>query len=556
MEEIKKILETLRNQMDEVWEEYNTKLETTLASLKASLNNIPKPPAVPFDLDQAASLLSNLSQPAAAAPSSMEGDPVPPLQESLHRIDSGKTQVEILDVFLEEASKQAGRVALFIYKGEQVMGWKGMGFTRMGSDDARVKSIALPLSEGNPLHGVFQSKHSHLYQPLVEDMICKGIEGPSPDKIFLVPMIIRDKVSAALYADEVKGATPLHPDALEILTWAASLAVNLLGQRQLVPCPTLTPGTVKIEGTRPTPSIPAAAPPPLVPSAPPSQVPTSERTQKIDVTAMQELEALRRETLKKPAPHVEPKPVPEPPRVEPPPPPRVETMPTAPKPPAYEMEYAPEPSMDATAISAPEEYSAPEAPPVTEWAQVESEPEPAPPPPPAPAPAFIPEPPRAPAPRSATTTFIPQPPTPFAPVIPIPKPAAATAPMPKLEEESPKKSVEVKPPPGFKKDRPGFGFESFQPQPGMSVEESRRHDEARRFARLLVSEIKLYNEPKVEEGRRNKSIYSLLKEDIDRSKQIYEERIAADIRSKSDFFRQALVSILANGDASALGTDS
>lgn len=553
MEEIKKILETLKNQMDEVWEEYNTKLETTLASLKASLNNIPKPPAVPFDLDQAASLLSNLSQPAAAAPSSAEGDLVRPLKESLHRIDSGKTQVEILDMFLEEASKQAGRVALFIYKGEQVMGWKGMGFTRMGSDDTRVKTIALPLSEGNPLHAVFQSKHSYLYQPLVEDMICRGIEGPRPDRIFLVPMIIRDKVSAALYADEVKGATPLHPDALEILTWAASLAVNLLGQRQLVPCPTLTPGAIKIEGTRPTPSAPSAAPPPPVPSAPPAAPPTSERTQKIDVTAMQELEALRRETLKRPVPHLEPRPVPEPP-----PPPKVETMPTAPEPPAYEMDYAPEPAVEATAISAPEPYSAAEAPPVTEWAQVEPEPEPepAPPPPPPPVPAFKPGPPQAAAPRPATTTFIPQPPTPFAPMIPPPKPTAATAPMPKLEEELPKKSVEVKPPPGFKKDRPGFGFESFQPQPGLSVEESRRHDEARRFARLLVSEIKLYNEPKVEEGRKNKSIYSLLREDVDRSKQIYEERIAADIRSKSDYFRQALVSILANGDASALGIDS
>jgi len=551
MEEIKKILETLKNQMDEVWEEYNTRLETTLASLKASLISLPKPPAIPFDLDQAASLLSKISRPAAAAPAGVEGDPVRSLKESLHRIDSGKTQVEILDMFLEEASKQAGRVALFIYKGEQVMGWKGMGFTRLGSDDARIKSIALPLSEGNPLHTVFQSKHSHLYQPLVEDMICKGFEGPRPDRIFLVPMIIRDKVSAALYADEIKGTTPLYPDALEILTWAASLAVNLLGQRQLVPCPTLTPGAVRIEGTRPAPPSPAAAP---SPSAPPTSVPVSERTQKIDLAAMQELEALRRETLKRPVAHAEPKPAPEPPRIEPPPP-KAERMPAAPKPPSFEMEYAPQPAMEATAVSAPDVYAVPEAPPATEWAHTEPEPGSAPPPPPAPSRSTFASGTPSMPPRPATTTFIP-PPTPFAAVPPPPKPAAETAPMPKLEEELPKKSAEVKPPPGFRKDRPGFGFESFQPQPGMSVEESRRHDEARRFARLLVSEIKLYNEPKVEEGRKNRTIYSLLKEDVDRSRQIYEERIAADIRSKSDYFRQALVSILANGDASALGSDS
>jgi len=45
---------------------------------------------------------------------------------------------------------------------------------------------------------------------------------------------------------------------------------------------------------------------------------------------------------------------------------------------------------------------------------------------------------------------------------------------------------------------------------------------------------------------------ALLKEDIERSRQIYDERIAPEIRTKSDYFRQALVSILGNGDAAAL----
>src|SRR6185436_20012317 len=35
----------------------------------------------------------------------------------------------------------------------------------------------------------------------------------------------------------------------------------------------------------------------------------------------------------------------------------------------------------------------------------------------------------------------------------------------------------------------------------VSEDERRLHNDARRFARLLVSEIKLYNEPKVQEGR-------------------------------------------------------
>ena len=183
MEETKKILETLKNQMDEVWEAYNAKLETQLATLKTAILNIPKPPSLPFDLDQAASMLSNVIQPKPAAPTpGPEEEVLGQLREGLQHIDGGKTQVEILDFFLDEASKHAGRVALFIYKGEQVMGWKGLGFTRLGSDDSRIKSIVLPLSEGNPLHKVFQSKHSFLYQPLMEDMICRGLDGPRPEK--------------------------------------------------------------------------------------------------------------------------------------------------------------------------------------------------------------------------------------------------------------------------------------------------------------------------------------------------------------------------------------
>jgi hypothetical protein len=84
-------------------------------------------------------------------------------------------------------------------------------------------------------------------------------------------------------------------------------------------------------------------------------------------------------------------------------------------------------------------------------------------------------------------------------------------------------------------------------------DDSKRHDEARRFARLLVSEIKLYNEPKVDLGRRNKDLYERLKEDIDRSRQMYDERIADDVRKTSNYFYDELVRILADGDASALG---
>lgn len=78
------------------------------------------------------------------------------------------------------------------------------------------------------------------------------------------------------------------------------------------------------------------------------------------------------------------------------------------------------------------------------------------------------------------------------------------------------------------------------------------HEEARRFARLLVSEIVLYNEKQAEEGRRNKDIYERLKDDIDRSLQMYEQRVSAKVRGTSNYFYDELVRTLANGDESAI----
>jgi hypothetical protein len=88
---------------------------------------------------------------------------------------------------------------------------------------------------------------------------------------------------------------------------------------------------------------------------------------------------------------------------------------------------------------------------------------------------------------------------------------------------------------------------------GPGPDEDARQEEARRFARLLVSEIKLYNEDEVERGRAGKDIGARLKEDIDRSREMYEKRIPADVRSGHDYFRDELVRILADGDADALG---
>jgi hypothetical protein len=124
---------------------------------------------------------------------------------------------------------------------------------------------------------------------------------------------------------------------------------------------------------------------------------------------------------------------------------------------------------------------------------------------------------------------------PVAPKVPPPPPAAAAPPAP----------VGAPPPPVVAPPTPAA--------PGRLPEEERKHEEARRFARLLVSEIRLYNEQAVQAGKIARDIYQRLKDDIDRSREMYDQRVSADVRGSSNYFHDELVRILADGEADALG---
>ncbi len=84
-------------------------------------------------------------------------------------------------------------------------------------------------------------------------------------------------------------------------------------------------------------------------------------------------------------------------------------------------------------------------------------------------------------------------------------------------------------------------------------DERRLHNDARRFARLLVSEIKLYNEQKVVEGRASNDVYDRLREAIDRSREMYDKRVQPNVAAKFDYFHFELVNTLAEGDDHKMG---
>jgi len=85
-------------------------------------------------------------------------------------------------------------------------------------------------------------------------------------------------------------------------------------------------------------------------------------------------------------------------------------------------------------------------------------------------------------------------------------------------------------------------------------EEEKIHRDARRFSKLLVTEIELYNKSSVEEGRRNRDLYQRLKKDIDRSRETYEKRFAHTVAKQFDYFHEELVKTLAENDPMLLGT--
>ena len=78
-------------------------------------------------------------------------------------------------------------------------------------------------------------------------------------------------------------------------------------------------------------------------------------------------------------------------------------------------------------------------------------------------------------------------------------------------------------------------------------------DGARRYARLVVSEIKLYHDAAVTTGREQRDLGVRLRAEIDQARSLYEEKIATDLLSRDQIFADELVRTLADGDASLLG---
>ncbi len=89
----------------------------------------------------------------------------------------------------------------------------------------------------------------------------------------------------------------------------------------------------------------------------------------------------------------------------------------------------------------------------------------------------------------------------------------------------------------------------------LSPEDQDVHRKAQRFARLLVDEIKLYNQAKVAEGRNNKDLYDRLKEVIEKSRITYQKRYGMTVAASGDYFQHEIIRSLAEDDLSIMGAN-
>ena len=133
-----------------------------------------------------------------------------------------------------------------------------------------------------------------------------------------------------------------------------------------------------------------------------------------------------------------------------------------------------------------------------------------------------------------------------------PKHTAATTP---VEPEPAAEVVEVVAAHGASAGAAASAAAATDPFAGLSAEDADTHRKAQRFARLLVDEIKLYNQAKVAEGRKHKDLYDRMKDDIEKSRSTFQKRYGNTAAGSANYFQAELVRSLAEDDLSVMGTN-
>ena len=174
---------------------------------------------------------------------------------SVASIHAGTTQKEILRALLDAGSSYASRVALFVVKGGSASGWQSRG---LGGDDA-IKEFSLDMQAGPVAHAYQNRVAAPANIAEMDARFVQQFGGPENEQILVLPLVLKEKVAALLYADGGEQGV-LDAPSLEVLVMATSawLEVSSL-RKQVQQRDTLEPAP---QVDRP----PVAPPPPVAPS--------------------------------------------------------------------------------------------------------------------------------------------------------------------------------------------------------------------------------------------------------------------------------------------------
>jgi len=175
-------------------------------------------------------VMDRLPQTANAAGSSADSGAANLLQ-AISAIHAGATQREILRALLDNTVRYSGRGALFVVKSGAATGWQGRGFNENGSDT--IKDFALNVSTGGPEHALrsrtpFSGSNSDIGSEFVSKF-----GGSAGDEFVLLPLVLKEKVAALVYADAGSGSVgKFDPAALELLVRATSAWLEVVSLRK------------------------------------------------------------------------------------------------------------------------------------------------------------------------------------------------------------------------------------------------------------------------------------------------------------------------------------
>ncbi|HJV36095.1 response regulator [Geomonas sp.] len=83
------------------------------------------------------------------------------------------------------------------------------------------------------------------------------------------------------------------------------------------------------------------------------------------------------------------------------------------------------------------------------------------------------------------------------------------------------------------------------PAPPAPPQLSEAEVKAKRLARIIVSDIVLYNQAKVEQGVRENTFYELLADDIKEGERLYRQRVSEQVRASTSFLKDAFEDLIA-----------